>query len=281
MTLQMATNATEQHEIRANPMAPPQHNPPKPTAIGAINRGRKQQQYNVQDESYTYLASANRVAYGVRLTNKFTAAATILPSAKKDTMEDIEAAMQAIQAKYKSENAHVGLKITKEIIDPDKVVQEALKQEREAERRLRKAEREGEKQMSRARAGGRGLGGLTVDDLEGSGRQRQSRGAPKNARRNRRDSLSDEEEEMYGRRGGSQDIYDLEDDFVVGSEEDLGGSDEDAEGEDDIDAEIERNQRTQRAPTPKRSRPDEEERAHASPISRHKRRRVVSDDEDE
>jgi len=277
----MATNATEQHEIRANPMAPPQVNPPKPTAMSAVTRGRKPQQYNVQDEQYTYLASANRHAYGVRLTNKFTAAATILPSAKKDTMEDIEASMQAIQAKYKAESEKVGLKITKEIIDPEKLKQEALKQEREAERRLRKAERDGEKQLKFGRAGGGGRGGgLTVDDLEGSGRPRQQRG-PKNPRRARRDSLSDEEEEMYGRRGGSQDIYDLEDDFLVGSEEDVDGSDEDAEGEDDIDAVIERNERAQRNTSPKRSRPDEDEKQQASPVSRHKRRRVVSDDEDE
>jgi RNA polymerase-associated protein LEO1 len=279
MTLQMATNATEQHEIRPNPMAPPQLNPPKPTAMGAATRGRKPQQYNVQDEQFTYLASGNRHAYGVRLTNKFTAGVKILPTAKKDTIEDIEATMAAIQARHRAQNADVGIRITKDIIDPEKVKAEAMKQEREAERRLRKAERDGEKTLKFGRAGR--SGGLTIDDLEGSGRPRQQRGAPKNARRSRRDSLSDEEEEMYGRRGGSQDNYDMGDDFIVGSEEDLDGSDEDAEGEDDIDAVIERNERAQRTTSPKRPRPEDEEKQHASPVSRHKRRRVVSDDEDE
>jgi hypothetical protein len=119
--------------------------------------------------------------------------------------------------------------------------------------------------------------------LEGESRPRQTKAK---TRKSQRDVYSDEEEEMYGRRGGPEDRYDMEDDFLVEDEDLEEGSDEDAEGEDDddIDVVIEKQEKADRGDkraSPKRSRAEDDAAPDASPVSRHKRRRVISDDEDE
>ena len=90
------------------------------------------------------------------------------------------------------------------------------------------------------------MGGLTLESLEGgdNDRPRQSR---TKSRRNIRDDMSEEEEEMYGRRGGPQDQYDLGDDFIVDSDDEEEEEDEDAEGEDDLDEMIEQPSRSTHA----------------------------------
>ncbi|KAF2667511.1 hypothetical protein BT63DRAFT_480459 [Microthyrium microscopicum] len=275
LTMQLATDATQQYEIMAAPQSAPQKNPSKPTPTSNLARRKE-----APKDSFQYLASGSTTSYGVRVTNHITTSLSIVPSSRKDDNGLVESSLAAIQAKYKAEQDRAGVEITSEHMNIDKFVAEAKKMDREEQRKIRKAERDKEKQVRIGRPQ-RG-GGLTLDALEDSGdRPRHNR--PKQ-RRSQRDELSDEEEEMYGRRGGPQDTYDLEDDFLVGSEEDLEGSDLDAEGEEDIDDVIERQQKTTDRPSPKRARQEDEEEASgnpASPVSRHKRRRVVSDDEDE
>jgi RNA polymerase-associated protein LEO1 len=263
LTMQLASDPKTQFEITAKPLAPPQKAPPKPTPVHSsspppskpILRDRG---YNPTQDSFTYLAEPVESAFVVRTTRKLTASLVVRqPSGIADTLESLQAEAAAIAARFKASEHRATTKIEDIRENPEEAKKEALRQEREGERRRRKEEREREKtRLGRAGGAARLGGGLTLDGLEGEGSTRRgtTRRGPggastkaKQPRRARRDSESDEEEELYGRRGGPQDQYE-EDDFVVGSEDGsgAGGSDEDAEGEEDIDAVLELQERQAR-----------------------------------
>jgi RNA polymerase-associated protein LEO1 len=285
LTMQIATDPTVQYHVSPKLLAPPQPNPPKPTPTTHLaNQKRRSNAYDAREESYTYVCAPLESAYMVRTLGKVTASIQLQIASKNDSLESLKASMAAITAKYGDTGGPKAPKIEDFKGDPTQFEKEALKLDREIMKKQRKEDRDRERNIKFGRAGR--TGGLTIDSLEGDGKGR-SRVPRKStgSRRARRDEYSDEEDELYGRRGGPQDTYDMEDDFVVNSEEEgEEGGTEDAEGEDDedIDEIIERNERNQRRHSPKRSREDEDlENAHASPVSRAKRRRVVSDDEDE
>jgi RNA polymerase-associated protein LEO1 len=283
--MQMATDPTVQYHVNPKLLAPPQLNPPKPTPTARLaNSRRKANTYDANEESYTYVCAPLESAYMVRTLGKVTASIQLQLASKEDELESLKASMAAISAKYGDTGVPKAPKIEDFKGDPTQFEKEALKLDREIMKKQRKEDRDRERNIKFGRAGR--TGGLTIDSLEGDGMGR-SRVPRKStgSRRARRDEYSDEEDELYGRRGGPQDTYDMEDDFVVNSEEegDEGGS-EDAEGEDDedIDEIIERNERNRKQKSPKRGREEEDlDNAQGSPISRAKRRRVVSDDEDE
>jgi RNA polymerase-associated protein LEO1 len=314
LTMQLAMDPSTQYEISAKPLAPRQTSPPKPTPVASSNtsplaRGGRGARYDPNLDAHTYLAEPIESAYIVRTTRKFTAALVVRqPSGVADTFDAIQATAEAITAKFQAQERREATKIEDIRENPEEAKKEALRLEREYERRRAKEERDREKtRLGRAGLAGRGGGGLTLEGLEGEGAgarrggtRPRAAGKAKQPRRARRDSESDEEEELYGRRGGPQDQYDMEDDFVVDSDasgaEDAGGgsSDQDAEGEEDIDAILELQERQQRerkrrgqqaaaAASPKRAARESEEEleVQASPVSRSKRRRVVVSDEDD
>jgi RNA polymerase-associated protein LEO1 len=289
LTLQLATDPSVQYELPGKPLAPPQQNPPKPTpTMAKANRRRV-----VDDESWTYVCSPLPNAFVVRTVGKVTTALQVQPPVSENAEENLKASIAALSAKYG--NIGVGQKqpkIENFKGDPLQFEKDAQKIERELLRKQRKEERDKERNPRLTRPGGGGrAGGLTIDGLEGEStsrpRAQKSRGS--GARRVRRDEYSDEEDEMYGRRGGPEDKYDMEDDFVVNSEEEDEGGSEDAEGESDmdIDVQIARNEKAQKRTSPKRTREEDEEEDdetgnnQGSPISRVKRRRVVSSDDEE
>jgi RNA polymerase-associated protein LEO1 len=284
LTVQVATDPQTQYVLQPRALAPPQINPPKPVPSAAIPRSkRKSTVYDPKDETYTYLCAPLQSAFFVRTLGKFTTSVQLQIPDQDESAENLEASIAAIAAKFANQNdAHKGPALTDFTGDPTQFEKEAQKLERELQKKQRKEDRDREKNVKFGRASR--TGGLTIDSLEGeTGRPRAPKA--KGPRRARRDEYSDEEDELYGRRGGPEDTYDLEDDFVVNSDEDAdeGGS-EDAEGEDEeIDDIIERNERNQKRVSPKRGREDDDDAANpqGSPISRAKRRRVVSDDEDE
>jgi RNA polymerase-associated protein LEO1 len=292
LTLQLATDPATQYVVNPKPLAPPQANPPKPTPTShLVTQNRRSAAYDPKEESYTYVCAPLESAFFVRTLAKVTTSLQLQAPNQDDSIESLKASMAAIAAKYGEdmEERQKGPKIEDFKGDPTQFEKEALKLERELQKKQRKEDRDRERNVKFSRT--TRTGGLTIDSLEGegggggggggSGRPRTSR--PKGPRRARRDEYSDEEDELYGRRGGPQDTYDMEDDFLVNSDEDgdEGGS-EDAEGEEeDIDDIIERNERNQKLQSPKRGRDDDDTaNAHASPVSRVKRRRVVDSDEE-
>jgi RNA polymerase-associated protein LEO1 len=288
LTLQLATDAQAQYEILAKPLAPVQQNPPKPTPLSGLqHRGRNASSgYDASKDSFTYLGVGSASQFCVRTTNKITTALSIKPNEQSNSLESLEAAMALINAKSGGAAARAGPIIMDIRGNPegDKLAAiEAEKQKLRAQRRLENQQNRERERSTRVLGGpGRfGRAGLSVGGLEdrdgGSGRQRMSRTKSLRANKSRRDEYSEEEEEMYGRRGGPQDNYE-KDDFVVDDEDVSVGEDEDAEGDDDIDDVIESREAK---PSPKRTRVDDERATQSSPASRSKRRRIVTDDDDE
>ncbi|KIW06745.1 uncharacterized protein PV09_02438 [Verruconis gallopava] len=293
LTLQLASDPTVQYEISHRALAPPQHNPTKPTPLS--KPGQSIKPWSEKQEQFTYLASASQEAFIVRTTNKITAALQV------NTVGDNEdEALERLQRKMAAARAanHVVVNLSTNMEDPELQRKKAEQAERDmlrAQRRLEAQQlREREKSgRGYGRSGGR-AGGLSVADLEGDGggSRRNAKRAPRRRRNN--DEYSDEEEQFGSGYRGSRDEYNEEDDFIARSDEE-----EDAEGDDeidDLDAMIERREqeqqreRAERTGTPKRDRDtdedadaeaDEDEDTRESPVSRQKRRRLVVDDDDD
>jgi RNA polymerase-associated protein LEO1 len=293
LTLQLASDPTVQYEISHRALAPPQRNPSKPTPLS--KPGQRLKDWSEKQEQFTYLASASQEAFIVRTTNKITAALQV--NTVGDNEDEALARLQAKMAAARGAN-HGVVNLSTNVEDPEMQRKKAEQAEKEMNRAQRRLEAQQTRERERSnrvlgRSGGR-AGGLSVAGLEDEAVEGGRRRGPKKAQRKRRnnDEYSDEEEQFGSGYRGNQDEYDEEDDFIASS-----GEDEDAEGEedlDDMDAIIERReqeqQRTVRTSTPKRDRPveaDEDEDADAdgtrdSPVTKHKRRKlVIEDDEDE
>lgn len=285
--MQLATDPSVQYDLSGKPAAPLQPNPPKPTPLQAMAKKKDGKAYNIRNESWTYLYSPLPSAYALRAVGKVTTSLQVHIPAKDESGEALEASLAALAVKYGDKA--LGPKIMQIATiegDPLKAEKDAQKIEREILRKARKEDRDRERNLKFGRSGGGGgggrTGGLTIDSLEGDGSGRSKAPRAKGARRVRRnDEYSDSEDERYGPRGGAQDTYDMEDDFLVESEEDEGGS-EDAEGDEDIDDVIARQlKNSAKKPSPKRAREEDPGNTQASPVSRAKRRRVVDSDDDE
>lgn len=288
LTLQLASNPTQQYEIEGNPLAPRQRNPSKPTPTSQ-KPGRKDH----NNDSYTYLTVPDPSNGLLRITHKITAGLSILPSAATtdDALEKLQNSLAAIsQGKNKSQAG--GIEFVKIDEDPELAKKKAEVAEREKDRARKRREaaetRERERNgraMGRAGLGSRGYGGgltagmLEDDELLGGGRQR-ARAKPK--RRQRRNSEYSEDED-FGRKKSNfgNDEYDEEDDFIAGSDEEEAVDDDD----DDDDGIVEERRPKERAP--KRASPDEDdedaegEDDDIPQASRTKRRRVIDEDDDD
>ncbi|KAJ9668552.1 hypothetical protein H2201_001194 [Coniosporium apollinis] len=304
ITLQFASDATQQYEIDGNALAPPQRNPlkPTPTSISDKKKARPghgsagpippSTHYNPAQDSFTYLVAPNPSTGFLRTTNKITAGLSIQQS--KNTAD--EALERLIAARSKAKEKHEGGAIALPVVmreDPEKRKREAEAAEREKLRAARRTENLANRTNARAATGARGVrsggAGLTVGGLEDEegGRRGDVRKRGKKRPNRRGDIYTDEEDEGYGRRKTREDEYDEEDDFIAGSEEEI-----EMVEEDDIDAGIEeqeqkrRGKSRSRSATPKRRRESpaaggEDEADEAGVVSRGKRRRVIDDEDDE
>lgn len=287
LTLQLASNPTQQYEIEGNPLAPRQRDPPKPTPT-SIKPGIRDHGH----DSYTYLTVPDPTNGLLRVTHKITAGLSILPSAATtdDALEKLQNSLAAI-AHGKHKSSAGGIEFVNIDEDPELAKKKAEVAEREKDRARKRREaaetRERERNgraLGRAGLGSRGYGGgltagmLEDDELGGGGRQRAR---PKPKRRQRRNSEYSEDED-FGRKKSNfgNDEYDEEDDFIAGSDEEEVV--EDDEDEDDGIVEEKRERVSNKRASPEGDDEDAEGEDDDLPqAARAKRRRVIDEDEDE
>ncbi|KAK8252185.1 Leo1-like protein-domain-containing protein [Phyllosticta capitalensis] len=278
LTLQLGADPQNQYEFDAKPLAPPQHNAPKPVPT-AKDRRAGSTAYDPSRDSFTYLCSPHPSLQTVRVTNKVTAGLTLMPArgASDDALERLQ---ESLAAAAKARQG-VGATVFSLSEDPEERKRLAEVAEKEREKQVRLKERQEERRRERDnRAFGRsglhrssgyggsrsGYGGLDEDG--GARRSKPSRA--------RRDEYSDDED-FQDRRRTREDEYDEEDDFIAGSDEEP-----EIDDEEDIDEGIAPHRPSGRRESPKRGHADDDEDDEEEVVasSRSKRRRVV-DEEDE
>lgn len=296
--MQLASNATEQYELPAKPLAPPQRAPLKPTPT-ATNRGPKgAPAYDPRLDTHTYLIAPHELASIMRITNHVTTSLTVLPSS--DQNDDALIRLQeslAAATKGNKTTANGGVGVINISEDPELAKKKAEVAEREKLRAQRRRQQQEERERDRAnrvlgrsglRTGGIGagltIGGLEDDDGMATTRARPSK--PKRTARRRNSEYSDDEEDFRNRGRTKEDEYDQDDGFLVGSDEepelvpDDSEEEEEEEMADDLDDEEEK--KKPKKTSPKREREAEvgagEEGASGA---RQKRRRVVDEEEDD
>ncbi|KAF2093034.1 hypothetical protein NA57DRAFT_61889 [Rhizodiscina lignyota] len=310
LTLQLASDPMIQYELPANPLAPPQANPRKPTPnmLPPKSKSRATHSgYDAAKDAWTYLATPHHDYALHRFTHKLTTGLSVTPTAgaaaADDALERLQESMAAVQ-RQKDELVAAGQFEHDIHEDPELAKKRAEQAEKEKIRAQRRAETQANRERERygrvvGRSGGRGAGGLTVGGLEdhedGAGGKRYAGGRPTKPKKKRRlrDEYSDEDD-YAGRRRTKEDEYDEEDDFIAGSDEEIVEED----SEEDVDERIEAQEREkararprERSATPKRRAvevsggdDDEEEegasQSLASPKAA-KRRRVIDDDDEE
>ncbi|KAL2022671.1 hypothetical protein VTK56DRAFT_4752 [Thermocarpiscus australiensis] len=257
----------EHFEIQSKPLAPPRNKPYQ----------------EVQDAHY-YAAAAHLTTNSLLIVGHLTEQYTVRPN--KDLEDHALERLKADLAGARKDRGAEMIIVTNE--DPEL----QKKQAELAEKERMKLQRRRETAAARADGvGGRYKGGaLSVGDLEGrrggaaAGRKR---GAPGSAKKKHRRPEYDSDDELpSGRR--RPDNYDMEDGFLVDSDEESEEAveeDEDEDEEEILDDEDEEDE----APRAKRQRtaePDEDAKgeedstpAHTETSSR-RRRRVIDDDED-
>lgn len=207
---------------------------------------RKPHLYDPSQDSHTYLLDPHATAGSLRVMAHATSALKVVSSSGTpaadsaiNRLRDEVAKNQAARGSVKRNPMDPSL-----MMDPEKVRREAEKQAKENEKRRKKLEAKKAREKANEYSG-RGLG---------MGRRHYGSGT-----RSKRDSPP-----IYGRGGGrKEDEYDLNDEFIEGSDEEEevveGSDDEEEEEEEEID---------------RRRRKGREERDR-------KRRRVVMEDEDD
>ena len=316
LTLQFASKPGSHYSISGNALAPPQHNPSKPTPVSAGNAKRKavngstRPAYNPELDAFTYLAAGHQRAEVLCITNKFTAALKVQSAtdASAEALERLQNSLAAAgNAMGDAEGSGIShIKITEDPELAKKKAEIAEKEKIKAQRR-----REAQEARDRDRQGrvfgrkGTGLGGLTVGGLEGedelgrgTGRLPGLSGRKNQPKRGRRGEIYSDDEEDYGRRGRTrEDEYDQEDDFLAPSdeEEEVEESDED---EDDGIVEQPRLPSRKQEPSAqvaRRTTPSGEQDAEGdleddaaipratagSPSGNRKRRRVIEEEDDD
>ncbi|EZF36454.1 hypothetical protein H101_00005 [Trichophyton interdigitale H6] len=286
MTLQLASNPTEQYRISSKPLA-------------QSSRPGKREEYDPDLESHTYLGVAAEASSVIRLTSRITASLSILPSTVEtdDAVQKLQESLAAA-ARSGKKTADGSVAIIEVKQDPELAKKQAEQAEREKLREARKRQAAAEREVDRGRRSTAfqrsGAAGLTIAGLEGDEdmgvgtKSRPGAKRPGARKPRRRDEIYSDEEDDYDRRGRTrEDEYDEDDGFLVGSdeepeiEEDEEEEEEEAEDE-DMDAEGEIDDDVQPAkPSGKSSRPQSPGHKEASPQARKKHRYVVDDDDDE
>ncbi|KAK2836881.1 hypothetical protein FQN49_006631 [Arthroderma sp. PD_2] len=287
LTLQLASNPTEQYRISSKALARP-------------SRPGKREEYDPDLDAHTYLGVASESSSVIRLTSRITSSLSILPTTLEtdDAVQRLQESLAAAsRSSKKTADGSVAIIEVKQ--DPELAKKQAEQAEREKLREARKRQAAVEREVDRGRRGPnfpRTGAGLTIADLEGDDEMAttKSRGGAKRPGRKgrRRDDIYSDEEDDYDKRGRTrEDEYDEDDGFLVGSDEEPEvGEDEDDEEEivddEDMDAEGEidddvQPEKASKAPKPSADESESPGQKGASPQARKKHRYVVDDDEDE
>ncbi|KAI9845126.1 MAG: hypothetical protein M1830_007563 [Pleopsidium flavum] len=293
--MHLASNPTEQLELPAKPLAPPQRNPLKPTPT-VTNRGRStngEAAYNHQLESHTYLTTPHESASCIRVTNHVTTSLTVLPSSDQndDALIRLQESLAAAVRGNKT-SADGGVTIISISEDPDLAKKKAELAEREKSRVHRRRQQQEERERDRAnrvlgKSGLRtgGVGGLTVGGLEDDDGMATTRARPsKPKRKTRRNSEYSDDEDGFRNRGRTrEDEYDEDDGFLVASDEEpevVEASEEEAEAMEDGMSEEEEKAK-KKSPKTERVVEKVEGEEEGGVAARGKRRKVVEDEDDE
>ncbi|KAL1956980.1 hypothetical protein VTO42DRAFT_6469 [Malbranchea cinnamomea] len=300
LTLQLASNPTEQYRISSKPLA-------------RSNKSTKTGDYDSELDSHVYLAVAAEASEVARLTSHVTSSLTVLPTTVEadDAVQRLQESLAAA-SRTNNKNPDGTVTMLDVTVDPELAKKQAELAEREKLREARKRQMAAERELDRGRRVGiqrTGGAGLTVSGLEGDDEMSTTRGpgAKKSRRKtNRRGEIYSEDEDEYDRRDrGRRNEYDEDDGFLVRSDEEVemeqdAGDDEEEEilDDEDMDAEGESDDEVQphkvatRArdqASPKRTSEDEtaekaatsDVKTSASPPARKKNRYIVESDEDE
>jgi RNA polymerase-associated protein LEO1 len=318
LTLQMAANPKEQYSIPAKPLSAPQINPPKPTPVSISTAVSDYKPTGPNPETNTYLSAPVERLGMYRNIAHFTTSLTPIPNTlNEDADSAISNLRESLAATRRlSTTTPVASTIVTEIVDPDKARRDAEMMEKEKLKTDRRRKAQADRNAVRdakamGKAGMRGHGGLTkgmLEDGEGMPTSKSRAGKPGAAARqrrrqaNRRGEIYSDDDEGYGVRGRTkEDEYDVDDGFLVGSDEEEEIVDDDGDEEDDLDAEGEDETppppppkptlvrgsptavRTDRERSPKRDREavEDEDAGGAITGARNKRRMVIEDDDDE
>ena len=299
VTMQLAANPMEQYELPAKSHAPPQVNPLKPTPT-SIKRAQASgpTPYDPDLDTHTYLAYPHESASSVRIVRQMTASLTVQSTNAKDTEDDALIRLKeslAAASKANKGAAEGMLQITE---DPELAKKKAEVAEKEKMRAQKRRQNQEEKERDRTnrqlgRVGLRttGAAGLTVGGLEDDDGPVRTRAKPVRKPRRRNSEYSEDEEDYRNRGRTKEDEYDVDDGFLVGSEEEPELVDDDEEDE-DVDMVDEEEEEDRRKKSKGRSavkaakedvKPSTENVATEDVVSgvRGKRRTVVDDDEDE
>lgn len=245
----------EQFEIQKKPLAPPPNKP-----------------YNEVQDTHYYAAAAELGSNMLITVGHVTEQYNVRPNHAGGD----EALTYFKQSMAKEKKAGTTDILFKTTVDPE--LQKRKAEQLEKERM--KAQRKQENAQARQEFGlGRpGRGGLSINALEG-GRRDRKRGAPGGKPKRHRPEYDSDDDLPQG--VGRHENYDLDDGFLVGSDEE---EDEDMDDDDDVLDEVDEAPRSKRQRT---AEPDDDEDASGDEVEPvHKttgknRRRVVSDDEDE
>jgi RNA polymerase-associated protein LEO1 len=321
LTLQMASNPREQYAIPAKPLSAPQINPPKRTPLSVQTTSpHDYKPTGPNPESNTYLAvGVERMGFYRNIAH-FTTSLTPLPNTlNEDADNAISMLRDSLAATRRlSTITPASSSIVVSLEDPEKARRDAEYLEKEKlklDRRNKSAQDRVATRDAKATARRYGGTGLSAHDLEREDgmptttKSRAGKGNPTAAARqrrraaNRRGEIYSDDDEGYGARGHTkEDEYDVDDGFLVGSDEEEEVVEESEE--EDLDAEGEEEtppptrpaaqssskpQLVRGSPTatrverdrasPKRGAADDEEGAGGP--ARVKRRLVVEDEDDD
>lgn len=291
LTLQFASNPSQQFIIDGNPLAPRQINPIKPTPT---SKKSGQHQKDHAHDSFTYLTMPDPHNQLLRISHKITAGLSILPS-EETTDDALVKLRQSLAEIAQGKNKSSGIEILTVTEDPElakKKAEVAEKEKMRAQKRREAAETRERERSGRTLGRSRGYGGgglsasmLEDDEMGGAGARPKGKREKVNRRMRRNSEYSDDED--FGRKRGNfaNDEYDEEDEFIARSDEE-----EEAILESDSDDGIMDDPAPKRKGGAKRASPaagddDEdaegEEEEEVVQASRVKRRRVVDDDDEE
>lgn len=242
----------EHYEIQSKPLAPPPNKPYQ----------------EVQDAHY-YAAAAHLTTNSLVIIGHFTEQYMLRPN--KNIQDHALERLKAELATAKKERGPDMIILAKE--DPEL----QKKQAEMAERERAKAQRRRETAAARVDgAGGRFKGGaLSIGDLEG-GRRGRKRGVPGGGKKKNRRPEYDSDDELPGGVRNT-DKYDLDDGFLVDSDEESEEVEDDEEEEELLDDDDEEEE----APRRKRQRTAEADDEDGAGTTSHRRRRAIVDDDDE
>jgi RNA polymerase-associated protein LEO1 len=173
-------------------------------------------------------------------------------------LEKLQSSLAAATRGRNKNDVKDGIALISSNEDPELQKQKAELAEKErmkAQRRREAAAARADQQSGRVR--GAIGGGLSLDDLEGRSRatgSRKKRSAPSGPRRPRRRADYDTDDEDVPRGHNREDEYDLEDDFLDGSDEEQEVDDGD-ESEEELDEESE----AEESPKPKKQKTSKSE----------------------